>query len=163
MNIALPGPFCGAERRAAGGQGALSFAGNPADPVVWHHCRREDFVERALWGRDNIAFLHTLAPFTHGISSHDTPTEVMAAVEPEAFRTCFTAWVKSLREPQPKTIAIDGKTSRRSHARNRGLGPLHTVSAWAAEQRLIPSCLESDSCRIATKGAAERRKEAVLF
>jgi len=37
----------------------------------------------------------------------------------------------------PETIAIDGKTSRRSHARSRGRGPLHTVSAWAAKQRLV--------------------------
>ena len=34
------------------------------------------------------------------------------------------------------TIAIDGKTMRRSHDRGRGLGPLHPVSAWASEHGL---------------------------
>jgi len=35
-----------------------------------------------------------------------------------------------------RTIAIDGKTMRRSHDRAGGLGPLHMVSAWASERGL---------------------------
>ena len=38
-------------------------------------------------------------------------------------------------DSQP-TIAIDGKTLRRSHDRAAGLGPLHLVSAWASEYSL---------------------------
>jgi predicted transposase YbfD/YdcC len=34
-------------------------------------------------------------------------------------------------------IAIDGKTSRRSHARAKGREPLHLLSAWAGGQRLV--------------------------
>jgi predicted transposase YbfD/YdcC len=34
-------------------------------------------------------------------------------------------------------IAIDGKTSRRSHNRRKGQHPLHLVSAWACEQGLV--------------------------
>jgi predicted transposase YbfD/YdcC len=34
------------------------------------------------------------------------------------------------------TIAIDGKTVRRSHDRQAGLGPLHAVGAWLSEQGL---------------------------
>jgi predicted transposase YbfD/YdcC len=97
----------------------------------------DDFVELALWGRENLRFLRRFARFVHGIPSHDTLCEVIAAIDPDAFRTCFTAWVESLREPTPDVIAIDGKTSRRSHARSRGREPLHTVSAWATRQRLV--------------------------
>jgi hypothetical protein len=32
---------------------------------------------------------------------------------------------------------VDGKTSRRSHARGKGRLPLHMVSAWATGQRLV--------------------------
>src|SRR3546814_5636007 len=32
---------------------------------------------------------------------------------------------------------LDGKTSRRSHARSKGRAPLHMVSAWASRQRLL--------------------------
>jgi hypothetical protein len=39
--------------------------------------------------------------------------------------------VETLRAKDPAIIAVDGKTSRRSHARRKGRLPLHTVSAWA--------------------------------
>lgn len=97
----------------------------------------DDFVEIALWGKEHMAFLRGLLPFTGGVPSHDTLCEVVAAVDPDAFRTCFTAWVDGLRDDTPEVIAIDGKSSRRSHARSKGGGPLHTVSAWATRQRLV--------------------------
>jgi len=34
-------------------------------------------------------------------------------------------------------MAIDGKTLRRSHARAKGRGPLHTLSAWAKRRGLM--------------------------
>ncbi len=37
----------------------------------------------------------------------------------------------------PEIVAIDGKTSRRTHDRGRDRGPLHLVSAWASSQRLV--------------------------
>jgi predicted transposase YbfD/YdcC len=97
----------------------------------------DDFVELTLWGREHLAFLRRFLPFAHGIPSHDTLCEVIAAVDPALFKTCFTDWVERLRVPGPETIAIDGKTSRRSHARSKGRGPLHTVSAWATGQQLV--------------------------
>ena len=62
----------------------------------------------------------------------------MNALDPELFKAHFTAWVADLRDSAPDTIAIDGKTSRRSHARAKGREPLHLVSAWACRQRLVP-------------------------
>jgi predicted transposase YbfD/YdcC len=65
---------------------------------------------------------------------------VVALLDPRLFRDCFTAWVAGLRAPDlagPEVIAIDGKTSRRSHARAKGREPLHLLSAWASGQRLV--------------------------
>jgi len=42
----------------------------------------------------------------------------------------FSSTVTGVERP---TLAIDGKTLRRSHDRNRGLGALHSVSVWASE------------------------------
>jgi predicted transposase YbfD/YdcC len=53
------------------------------------------------------------------------------------FKACFTAWVETLRTHDPDIIALDGKTSRRCHARAKGRAPLHLVSAWASRQRLV--------------------------
>jgi predicted transposase YbfD/YdcC len=97
----------------------------------------EDFVEIAMWGDDHLGFLRRFLPFERGIPSHDTLTEVIAAVDPEQFKLCFAAWVEALRAKDPDIIALDGKTSRRSHDRRKGRSPLHTVSAWATRQRLV--------------------------
>lgn len=97
----------------------------------------DDFTEISLWGEEHLAFLRRFLPFEHGIPSHDTLTEVIAALDPALFKQCFLAWVETLRARDPDLIAIDGKTSRRSHARSKGRLPLHTVSAWATRQRLV--------------------------
>lgn len=97
----------------------------------------DDFVEINLWGSERQDFLRRFLPYERGIPSHDTLCDVIAAIDPALFKNCFLAWVEELREDAPDVIAIDGKTSRRSHARNKGLSPLHTVSAWATRQRLV--------------------------
>lgn len=97
----------------------------------------EDFVEIRLWGQHRLAFLRRFLPFTHGIPAHDTLNDVVNALDPELFKTCFASWVEALRDAAPEVIAIDGKTSRRSHARSKGRAPLHMVSAWASRQRLV--------------------------
>lgn len=60
--------------------------------------------------------------------------------------SCFLAWINGLRDAcpwalvprdDPDIIAVDGKTSRRSHDRRKGCNPLHLVSAWAARQRIV--------------------------
>lgn len=97
----------------------------------------EDFVEIRLWGQLRLEFLRRFLPYEHGIPAHDTLNDVINALDPALFKECFTAWVDALRDTGPDIIAIDGKTSRRSHDRARGRGPLHMVSAWAARQRLV--------------------------
>jgi predicted transposase YbfD/YdcC len=97
----------------------------------------EDFVEIRLWGDQRLGFLRRFLPFERGIPAHDTLNDVVNALDQELFRACFTSWVETLREEDPDIIAIDGKTSRRSHARGRGREPLHMVSAWATRQRLV--------------------------
>jgi predicted transposase YbfD/YdcC len=65
---------------------------------------------------------------------------VLALLKPDAFQTCFAAWLQSLRahaaertEVDKPVLAIDGKTARRSHDRKKELGALHSVSVWASE------------------------------
>jgi len=102
----------------------------------------DDFVEAQLWGEQNLAFLRRLLPYAHGVPSHDTLGDVVAMLDPALFKDCFTSWVAGLRVRAPdlagpEVIAIDGKTSRRSHARAKGRAPLHLLSAWASGQRLV--------------------------
>jgi predicted transposase YbfD/YdcC len=97
----------------------------------------DDLVEVELWGDEHLPFLRRFLPRRHGVPSHDTLREVIAALDPALFKDCFTSWVEALREAAPDLVAVDGKTSRRSHARSKGREPLHLVSAWASRQRLV--------------------------
>lgn len=97
----------------------------------------EDFVEIQLWGEERLGFLRRFLPYERGIPSHDTLGDVINALDPKLFKHCFLEWVSGLRDGEPEVIAIDGKTSRRSHARSKGREPLHLVSAWASRQRLV--------------------------
>src|SRR4051794_24375857 len=96
-----------------------------------------DVVEIALWGDERLALLRRFLPCEHGVPSHDTPGAAIAALDPGLFEACFAAWVEGLRETEPDLVAIDGETSRRSHARSEGRGPSHLVSARATRQRLV--------------------------
>jgi predicted transposase YbfD/YdcC len=100
-------------------------------------CGMEDFVEVRLWGEQRLDFLRRFLPFERGLPSHDTLNDVFNALDSDLFKTCFVEWVAALRDDAPEIIAIDGKTSRRSHARAKGREPLHLVSAWASRQRLV--------------------------
>jgi hypothetical protein len=59
----------------------------------------------------------------------------MNALDGDLLSEIFGARVEGLREDETAIVAIDGKTSRRSHSGDRRL--LHVVSAWAARQRLV--------------------------
>ena len=100
-------------------------------------CGMDDFVEIRLWGDQRLDFLRRFLPYARGLPAHDTLNDVINALDADLFKTCFTTWVESLREAEPDLIAVDGKTSRRCHAKTRGRAALHTVSAWAARQRLV--------------------------
>jgi predicted transposase YbfD/YdcC len=97
----------------------------------------DDFVEIEEWGNEHLAFLRTFLAFEDGIPSHDALNDLVNGLDPELFEACFTSWVATLQDADPDVIAIDGKTSRRTHARGKGREPLHLVSAWAARQRLV--------------------------
>lgn len=56
----------------------------------------DDFVELTLWGHEHLAFLRRFLPFARGIPSHDTLCEVIAALDPDLFKTCFTNRVSML-------------------------------------------------------------------
>lgn len=97
----------------------------------------DDNVEICEWGRAHLDFLRRFLDYRDGIPSHDTLGDVLAAIDPAVFAACFHDWVAELRDGAPDIVAVDGKTSRRTHDRGRGRKPLHLVSAWASRQRLV--------------------------
>jgi predicted transposase YbfD/YdcC len=81
----------------------------------------------------------------NGIPSPDTFRRVFARLDPDAFTRCFTAWVASLRQQtQGEVISIDGKTLRHSFDTEAGQAPIHVISAWASQNRLVLGQLKVD-------------------
>jgi hypothetical protein len=64
------------------------------------------------------------------------------------FQRCFVAWVAATTGALAETIAIDGKTVRRSYLKKGAKEPIHTVSAFAARQRLVLTSLAWLACQI---------------
>lgn len=91
----------------------------------------------AAWGEANLAFLRRYLPYEHGAPSGRWLTLLMNRINPELFSSAFTAWVRENWPERPDLIAIDGKTSRRSHDRADDKAPLHLVSAFATTSRLV--------------------------
>ena len=97
----------------------------------------DDYEAIAAWGTSHLAFLRRYQPFYHGVPGGRWLTQLMNRINPALFSAAFTAWVRETWPDRPGLIAIDGKTSRRSHDRAQGTGPLHLVSAFATTSRLV--------------------------
>jgi predicted transposase YbfD/YdcC len=99
-------------------------------------CEGPTAIER--WAKAKKDWLGQLLELPNGIPSRDCLRRVLSALKPGAFQECFQRWIAECltgdADGSHRTIAIDGKTMRRSHDRAGGLGPLHLVSAWASEQ-----------------------------
>ena len=61
----------------------------------------------------------------------------MNRIDPALFAAAFAGWVRESWPERAGLVAIDGKTSRRSHDRSRGAAPLHLLSAFATTARLV--------------------------
>lgn len=95
-------------------------------------------VEIEAFGRERQAWLRRFLSLPNGIPSHDTFSRVLAGLDSREFQSCFVEWVNALHEVTAgEVVSLDGKTLRRSFDKARGLGPLHVVTAWAAEARLV--------------------------
>jgi len=100
-------------------------------------CGADGWVEIEQFGTAKEAWLRTFLALPNGIPSHDTFGRVFAALDPAQFEQGFGLWVDALAAQLSGVIAFDGKALRRSHDRAAGKRPLHLVSAWAAENRLV--------------------------
>jgi predicted transposase YbfD/YdcC len=99
-------------------------------------CGCDSVVEIHEYGVKKFEFLSTFLDLENGVPSHDTIGRVFALLHPEKFRDSFSRWTQSLAQALPgRVIAIDGKTLRGAH--NKGEKPLHLVSAFATENRLV--------------------------
>ena len=97
----------------------------------------DDYDHIAAWGETHLAFLRRHLPYRHGVPGGRWLTILMNRISPALFAAAFTAWVRATWPGQPDFVAIDGKTSRRSHDRSTATEPIHLVSAFATTAGLV--------------------------
>lgn len=116
-------------------------------------CDCDDYETITAWGEERLDFLRRYLPYDHGVPGERWLTIMMNRVDPALFQEAFTAWVRETWPDRPDLVAIDGKTSRRSHDRKAGKAPLHLVSAFATTNRLV----------LAQEAVAEKSAEVVAI
>jgi len=96
----------------------------------------ETFVEIELWAQEKLDWLRKYLRLEHGIPSHDTFGRLFGLIDPLQFEAAFRRWVSGILPGLgAQTVAIDGKTSRRSGGVDATA--LHLVSAFAAGAGLV--------------------------
>ena len=100
-------------------------------------CGAESWRDFVLFGKEKNDFLKKYFPYANGIPSKDTLARLFAVLDPESFKKCFIAWVKSLQETLQDVIAIDGKTFCNSIDKANNVPAIHMVNAFATGARLI--------------------------
>src|SRR5271165_3892133 len=99
-------------------------------------CSCDDFDEIAAWGKSHLSFLRRFSDFCFVIPGERWLRDLVNRIDPILFRRCFDNWIAALWPGRHDLIAIDGKTSRRTHDKRQGLKALHTLSAYATNARL---------------------------
>lgn len=100
-------------------------------------CDCDDYDLIAAWGKAHLSFLRRYLPYENGVPGGRWLTILMNRINPALFSCAFTSFVREIWPDRPDFVAIDGKTSRRSHDKGAGKAPLHLVSAFATTARLV--------------------------
>jgi predicted transposase YbfD/YdcC len=107
-------------------------------------CGADGWVGIEEFGKAKEAWFAELLQLPNGIPSHDTFGRVFAHIDPEQFEASFVEWVQGISGTIQGVVALDGKTSRRTHDHAAGKKALHLVSAWAVENRLVLAQLATE-------------------
>ncbi|CAN7528568.1 ISAs1 family transposase [Bosea sp. LjRoot237] len=108
-------------------------------------CGAETCVDIAEFGEAKREMLGEFVEMGHGTPSHDTFSRVFRLLDPSAFEAAFRRFTSAFAATLERQglagpiIAIDGKSLRGALDTARCTMPLHLVTAWAADHRLILS------------------------
>src|SRR5271165_6871452 len=108
-------------------------------------CGGQYASDMELFAREKEAFLRQFLKLEKGLPSHDTFSRVFRLLDPEQFSACFQRFTSKFSQACQGVIAIDGKVLRRSFDKASGKSPLHMVSAWGCEQRLVLAQIATDA------------------
>jgi predicted transposase YbfD/YdcC len=108
-------------------------------------CGGQGAVDMALFAKSKEAFLRGYLKLKNGPPSHDTFSRLFRLLDPAQFSAVFQRFMAAFSKGIEGVVAIDGKVLRRSFDRASGRSPLHMVSAWGCEQRLVLAQIATDA------------------
>lgn len=107
-------------------------------------CGAESCVDMAAFGSSKAALFSTILSLEHGTPSHDTFSRLFRMLDPAAFEAAFRTFMARFAATLSgqigtagQIVALDGKSLRGAVDGAKRTQPLHLVTAWAAEQRLV--------------------------
>ncbi|MBS0561460.1 MAG: ISAs1 family transposase [Proteobacteria bacterium] len=107
-------------------------------------CGAENCQDMADFGEAKRAALGKVLRLAHGTPSHDTFSRVFRLLDPAAFEAAFRRFTAAFAAALSGTVglagqvvAIDGKSLAGAFEVGAQATPLHLVTAWAADQRLV--------------------------
>ena len=108
-------------------------------------CGGQGAVDMALFARAKEPFLRGFLKLANGLPSHDTFSRLFRLLDPVQFHAAFQRFMARFSETLQGVVAIDGKVLRRSFDQASGKSPLHMVSAWGCEQRMVLAQIATDA------------------
>jgi predicted transposase YbfD/YdcC len=127
-------------------------------------CGAESCVDIAEFGEAKRDLLRQFVALDHGVPSHDTFSRVFRLLDPPAFEQAFHAFTSAFAATlngqglAGRVIAIDGKSLRGAVDAARRTMPLHLVTAWAADHRLVLS-----QCRAPNRSEVTAAREIIAL
>ena len=107
-------------------------------------CGAEGCQDMADFGEAKEPSLRKFLRLRHGIPSHDTFSRIFRLLDPVAFEAAFRQFMAAFAAQLSgvvgmagQVIAIDGKSLSGAFEAGARATPLHLVTAWGAENRLV--------------------------
>lgn len=107
-------------------------------------CGAETCCDMAVFARTKQQFLRETLGLHHGVPSHDTFSRIFRLLDPDAFEAAFRRFTAGFAARLSgkaglcgQVVAIDGKSLAGAVEPAARTNPMHLVTAWAADQRLV--------------------------
>jgi predicted transposase YbfD/YdcC len=107
-------------------------------------CGAQNCEEMADFGLEKAGLLQQVLRLPHGVPSHDTFSRVFRLLDPLAFEAAFRRFMETFAArlggqvgTAGQVVAIDGKSLAGAFEVGAQATPLHLVTAWAVDQRLV--------------------------
>jgi len=101
-------------------------------------CGANGWADVERFAKAKLDWFRQYIDLPHGVPSHDTFGRVFARLDTGEFLSAMHQWVDQFAGSlRGRGIAIDGKTLRGSFDQAAGQSPLHTITAFATDTRLV--------------------------